>query len=284
VGRLTVRGWSALLHQTALKLLAEVEHLDPNNAVAAMARAIFEASADEGIKPSGAPPGGELQTIRATRAKRAAEQRVEWRKAADLYLTGLSLLDVGKALGHSPAWVSNALLRCRVPSRPKGPHGGPRDPARIERIRQARAEGKTLEQIGAAEHISRERVRQICAAAGVDTAPSHQLTDDQQQAVTEYLGGASLEFVAEKHQVGTTAVRNWVLRAGHEPRPRRRRVAAKTKAAAAKVAKLYDQGLKAREIAEAVGLHDPTMVYRLLAIAGVRPSRNSGAGSQRRLS
>jgi len=283
-----VRGWSALHHQTALRLLAETERLEPDNPIAAMARTIFECAADEGVKPSGRRPGGANATVRDKRALRKMQKLAEYRRAAELYQTGLSLVDVGKALGHSPGWVSSALLHLDVATRPQGPRGpnhGTQDLARIERLRAMRADGLTLEQMGAAEQITRERVRQLCAVNGIDTSPNTDLDERQLQAVEAYMAGDSLELVAQTFEVGTSAVRNWLLKAGHVPRRRStRRPSPKTKADASKAAQLYRQGVKGVAIAAELGLPHPEMIYRLLAIAGVRPNRNHGAGSSRRLS
>jgi len=280
-----MRGWPALLHQTAHQAVAELLRLDPENRIGGMARVVLEAAEAEGIKPSGRQPGSEGKTVRERRAERAADKLALQRRAAEIYATGLSLIETGKRVGHSAAWVSDALMVLGIKARQQGPHSGTIDPERVERIRQWRAEHppKTLDWIGAQLQISRERVRQLCAANGIDSSWNSELDERQLQAVAEYLAGASLEFVAEAYQVGTSAVRNWVIRAGHLPRLRQRRLGPETKAASAQAVQLYRQGFKAREIANKLGLPHPEMIYRLLAIGGIRPDRNSGAGQHRRV-
>jgi transposase len=271
-----VRPLAALLNQTARKVLAELERLDPDNPTAAIARLVFDSAEAEQL------PSSTAATQREYFDRRRVERAEADRKAAELYQSGASLLEVGRACGHSTAWVTCALARQGVAVRPRGHGPAPgftRNPERIERLRAMRAEGKTLEQMGAAEHITRERVRQLCKANGIDTSPLTAVLDERQlQAVADYLAGGSLEFVATKYGVGTGAIRDWVLRAGHVPRRRKRRIAPETQAASVKAASLYRQGLKASEIAEQLGLRDQAMIYRLLAIAGVTPDRNLGAG------
>lgn len=269
-------GLSALFHQTALRTLAELERIDPDNPTAAMARLVFES-----FDPNAILPTATTETRREYFARRKRERAALDQQAAELYKSGKSLIEVGTTLGKSPGWVTDALIRTGTTTRPKGPRGHKIiDHDRVEKIRNWRAEHppKTLEAIGAELHISRERVRQICAANGIDSSPSTELDERQLLAVADYLDGASLELVASKYEVGKSAVRNWICRAGHVPRHIGRRLAPETKAASERAVKLYRQGKKAREIAADLGLPHTEMIYRLLAIGGVAPDRNSGAG------
>jgi hypothetical protein len=162
-----MKGWSALFHRTSHQLMDELERVSPNSMVLALARSVFANGASAGVRPSGRPTTDREQARRAKWAQREADDR----EGARLYRSGLSMLQVARAMGKGPSWVSAALRRQGVQPRPKGPTLRYRaDWDRVERIRAARANSRTLREIGAAEHISRERVRQICVAHGIAKA------------------------------------------------------------------------------------------------------------------
>jgi hypothetical protein len=77
------------------------------------------------------------------------------------------------------------------------PHGN--DPDRIERLRAMRAEARRWRKWAPAEHISRERIRQICQSAGIDTSPNYDFDPEQHAAVEEYLAGGSLNLVSARY-------------------------------------------------------------------------------------
>lgn len=275
-----MKGWTQLMQAAARDLLAEVKRVAPESPVAIRAETIFEVAEETGIKPSGRPPNAAGNERRETLMQRIAERDATDKEVAKLYASGLSLMEVGRRTGgHSTAWVTASLARTGTPTRPRGNNKTPPNLERIERMRAYRAEGKTLEEIAAVEHISRERVRQICNSAGISTSPSSELTPEQHAAVEEYLAGGSLNLVSARYGVGSHALRNWVMRAGHVPRREpTRRSTAETKRRAERAAQLYRQGMKADEIAKALGFKKGEAIYRFLAIAGVKPDRQPTSG------
>jgi transposase-like protein len=134
----------------------------------------------------------------------------------------------------------------------------------------------TLEQIGNAEHISRERVRQICKRFDIDTGPSEELTPRQLEAVQGYLAGDSLVYVAAAYAVAPSALRAWIIRAGYQMRGRGAYHSPAIRLKAASAARLYQSGEPIGNIARDLGLKNPEAVYRLLAINGIRPDRSAG--------
>jgi hypothetical protein len=276
-----MKGWSQILNQAARDLLSELKRIAPDSPVLTRAETVFEIADGAGIKPSGRKPDG-YGYITARRQQTIA--RIEKRDRDDaevkrLYESGHSLMSVGERMGHTPAWVTASLARTGTPTRPRGPGAYCPNPERTERIRAMRANGWTLEEIGATENITRERVRQLCHKAGIDTSESHELTAEQKAAVAEYIAGGSLNLVSAKYGVGTSGLRNWVVRSGKIPRREStRRTGEKTQAAAKRAADLYRAGKSGREIADALGLSKPEMVYRFLAIAGIKPDRQPKSG------
>ena len=276
-----MKGFGQLLNVAAREALGKLKEIAPESPVTVKLETLLEVADETGIKPSGRLPNAAGENRRAMLVERIAERDREDAEATRLYLENRSMLEVGRMMGgKSQAWVASALARTGTPTRPKGPHHGHNvDLKRVERIRAARKAGKTLEQIGAAEHISRERVRQICSWADIDTSPNLELSDEQKAAVAEYEAGASLNSVAVKYGVGSSAIRNWVVRAGHVPRREpTRRDSAETKRKAAKAARLYRAGLRGREIAAEMGFAKPETIYRYLAIAGIKPDRQPTSG------
>jgi transposase len=124
-------------------------------------------------------------------------------------------------------------------------------------------------------------VRQWFKEAGVSTRRP-ELRADELAIVADYLSGTSLDLTASKASVSTYVVRRLVARAGHTLRPAKKnaRRNPETVAKAERAAQLYATGMKAREIAAELGLCAPEMVYRLLAIAGVKPKRQHAAHPQ----
>ena len=159
-----MKGWSALYHRTAHQLMDELERISPNSLVLALARSVFANGAAAGVKPSGRPTTSREQAKRAKWAQREADDR----EGARLYRSGLSMLLVARAMGKGPGWVAAALRRQGVQPRHQGPQPGNQvDQDRVERIRAARADQRSLQEISLGERISRERVRQICMAHGI---------------------------------------------------------------------------------------------------------------------
>jgi len=271
------------VHRAVHAVMAELGRLDPGNTTLAFARSVLDTP--DARPGRGRPPGGLAQARRVRRAEKDADAI----RAAELYESGLPLVETAKAIGRSPGFVTGALQRQGIKARKAG--GTRPDLERVERIRAMRAEHppRTLDEIGAALRITRERVRQICVQHDIPHAPPEQhLSARQLQAVQEYLGGNSLERVAAKYDVGAYALRNWILRAGFVPRgPGGQPIAGskpvehsvETKQRARLVADLYREGRSLDEIAAAAGLKAPEMAYRLLAIEGVVPDRRR-AGAQ----
>jgi DNA-binding CsgD family transcriptional regulator len=195
------------------------------------------------------------------------------------YLSGKSTWTIAAELGINAGTVSAALKRCGVKAR----HGQKaqastrrqKDTAKVDRIRELRAEGQNLSDIGIALHISRERVRQICVREGIST--ERILTADQNTAVEEYLAGDSLLQIAERRNVHPGTVRSWVLASGNSIRAKgfaERRLSPKTISNSERAAQLYQEGQRVQTIADELGVPQPN-VYRLLAIAGVKPNRGA---------
>lgn len=251
-----------LLWDMLSTVVTELERVDPSNIIGARARGLLDART--------LVPKADID-----RHKRSAiAERDD--EVARLYLNGLSLTAVGQQLGISPQMARTSLRRRNITPRPPGrcqkATSLRRDETRLERIIQLRSEGKTLQEIGAEFGITRERVRQICARANIDTS-ERPLTADELSWVDEYVSGASLIEVAEKHGLATSRMKNLILRSGNKLRPSRRNGGHQpaTIQNAERAAQLYTEGRKVREIKDELGISYDAGVYRLLAIAGVSP-------------
>lgn len=248
-------------------LATELERVDPQNVVAARTRGLLDA------RQMG------LHTTDRHIANRAPLPQVDEQLVCRLYQDGNSLLATAKAAGIGHQSVITILNRNGIPVRARGRQlqafQKPQDRARIERIRAWRAEGKTLEEIGAELRITRERVRQLCLKAGIDTSQK-ELTPEQKAAVAEYVAGESMEHVAARHGSHPHTLRNWVLREGFaiRPSPKTSKRDPETLKKAEQAAELYRAGKTIAEISRACGYgSNGGPVYRLLAIAGVKPNR-----------
>lgn len=274
-----MKGWGTLHQQAAERVMNELERLDPANVTLQFARSVFNAARDDGIRPSGRPPSKAASLKREQALEKRQEQARLDRAISELYESGESMIAAGARFGVGQTRVAAALARLHVPPRPTGkPRNEGVDMARVDRIRQARERGETLEQIGAKEQISRERVRQICRQFGIPTKANLELTDRQLEAVHRYLAGESLEFAAAAYDVGPSTLRNWIIRSGHIPRPGRPNGhGPEMKRRAAQAARMYRKAEPIKAIAKRLGLQKPEMVYRLLAIDGCKPNRHQRA-------
>jgi lambda repressor-like predicted transcriptional regulator len=90
------------------------------------------------------------------------------------------------------------------------------DPARTERIRQFRAKGQTLTQIGNAIGLTRERVRQICNEAGIPTRTPRQI-----EPLTCSQCGELYDPTGDRAWAVYGGAREHLNRTGHHPRPRK---------------------------------------------------------------
>jgi Mor family transcriptional regulator len=197
-----------------------------------------------------------------------------------MYKSGMSMLDVATQARCSLTHVQSVMKRLGIKPRPQGPRTGTRhpahDPERVQKMVVLHDQGQTLEEIAQQFRITRERVRQILIAAGVDTS-QRPLTERELAAVQEYVDGSSIIQVAERYGVGIHTMKNLILRAGEKVHPvlKRRERMPKTMRDAKIAAELYRKGKTVKEIAAAIGRQDRSggTVYRLLAIAGVRPTR-----------
>ncbi len=153
---------------------------------------------------------------------------------------------------------------------------------RIERIMAMRSDGATGEDIGIALGITRERVRQIVAKAGLSEqfGESAPLSPQQKAILQEYADGATLYEIASKLGVGVVTAKRWLPRAGIKVRPSTYRTArvGGMRAKAEQIAKRYLEGGSPQAIAEEFGLKKAPQIYRYLAVAGVKPTRKPGAG------
>lgn len=252
------------LWETLGQLTSEVERIDPQSVVAARVRGILT------VREMATSVGD-----RHPRSKKAERDD----NIASAYLAGASIEDVALQSGHCVSTVRAALRRRDVRVRTGGeqqraPHKQANQ-ARVGRIRAMRAEGKTLEEIGNTEHITRERVRQICAKNGIDTSiDARPLRPEELAIAAEYVAGESLHVVAERHQLTLGQLRYLIVKSGNEVRPSRRtpKHSPSTLARAQQAAQLYAEGKSTAEMQQALGVKAPS-TYRLLAIAGVSPSR-----------
>lgn len=266
-----------ILRDTLANVLAELDRLDPQSLTAARAHGVLEAIACSAPSSKGGRPRG----VSSRQAEKDAPLIAS-------YQSGKTAGEVAEAHGCERQTVYNALRRAGIPSRARGHTIGKIKPAiaadeRIERIRTMRADGRTLEEIGAAEKITRERVRQLCQKAGIPT-PRPELTQQEKDAVAAYLAGDSIDQASAGHDIAPSRLNYALARMGHSPRPSKRtcRRSAQTVAKASLAGKLYLDGKKLREISAALGLGKPEMVYRYLAVAGVKPHRRAHSAAATR--
>lgn len=177
------------------------------------------------------------------------------------YQSGLSIEKVALKHGASPPTVSKALRAFGIAAR-KGDNArkGYVDQERLQRIIDLRSEGATLETIAAEFHITRERVRQIMTAAGVDTS-DRPPSPEERAAVEAYVAGETLEAAATRLGVGESTFKKLVTRCGHTPRRRDRGKAAEVNQRALRVAQLKAAGKTVREIAEIMEFPHYERVY-----------------------
>lgn len=256
------------LWDTIEALAAELERADPQSLVAARTRGLLDAR-DLSLHT----------TDRHLHRKNGAAAGQDDLVAA-LYLEGKSTLAISVEIGRSVSFVNGCLgrrgIQARKPGEAQKVGTDRQNKPRIDRIRVLKAEGKTLEEIGAELHITRERVRQLCVKNGIPT--DRPLTPEQKQAVSEYVAGDSLEQVAARNQVHPHTLRGWVTREGFSirPAPKTSRRDPETLKRAAKAAELYRSGTSISDIAREFGYGaNGGVIYRLLAIAGVKPDRGS---------
>lgn len=260
---------SRVLLDTLATVIAELERLDPASLVAARAQGVLE-----GFR---AAPLGTRGSVKIGRPKKAATDSDF--EMARLYSDGLTVERVAKHMGVSTGTVRAALRRTGTPARKWRPLGAAgiqkHNEERVERIREMRAIGQTLEEIAAVECITRERVRQLCVKAGIDTQ-QRPLTPEEAAAVQLYLDGASLDLAAERLGRSAHGMRSLLFRAGHKPRPapKLRQRSPETIAKAERACEMYRAGFSTPEIAAKLQLRAQPMVYRLLAIGGVKPDRH----------
>lgn len=234
---------------------------------------IYRIARAAGIKPGGKRPRG-------PRPKHSEK----YAAIAEAYEAGRSLIECGQQFGVSEPVIRNALKAFNVTVRPKG--GGPRrsrteSDDRVPQIMDMRAQGATLEEIGAALGVTRERVRQIVIKAGVQDQFKHRPASlREREVMQQYADGAGLVYVSNLLGISTSRMRSLLMRHGVPLRPAQKfsKRLPETISNAERAAALYHQGYKAKEIASQLGLPHATQVYRLLALAGTRPDRNAGAG------
>lgn len=148
--------------------------------------------------------------------------------------------------------------------------------------------GETLQAIGDDYGVTRERVRQILRAMGVDSLgrrpehckQPHDLTADEIAAAKAYAGGERPSSVTARHGITHGQLISAVKRLGFEVKEsgywlRRDDDAELTE----RVCALYSDGKGPREIARLVpALSHPEAVYHYLARGGIKPRRRSNKG------
>lgn len=252
------------LWDTLEAVVAELERADPQSVIGARTRGLLDAR---------------RLSLHTTDRHKRADRTERDDRVASLYLSGKSTYDVSRELGLGIGVVRTALARRGVKARPAGENSKTarqlRNKPRIELIRSLRADGKTLEEIGTELHITRERVRQICVQNGIPAERG--LAPDQKQAVAEYVSGESMEQVSARHKVAPQTLRGWITKEGFTIRPSNKtsRRDPATLERSRRAAEMYESGKSVREISEALGYGHEVggVVYRLLAIAGVKPDR-----------
>jgi transposase-like protein len=258
-----------LLRDTVSRLIAEIDRLDPGNIEAARASGVMSAVAAMDFAPIVEPSARK----KAGRSTRIADERDHAMAAS--YRSGRTILEVATEFKACTGTVRKALDRCDVRARPKGPVYDKKRAPRVVKILELRAQGLDASDIGKAVGVTRERVRQILVREGVPTGQINKpLTDAERRAVDMYVAGASLDAAAEINNIPISRCRALILREGRTLRPSNRRGHTQEVLERAKrVAELYKSGWKVREIAAELGLPKPELIYRYLAIAGVRANR-----------
>lgn len=213
---------------------------------------------------------------------RKAPHFVPDEEVAAMYLSGMSLYDLGVHFGRAHTWARNVLKRVGVPIRKRGsgskfPRGHIKEAsARTKEMIELWNLGKTLEQIGHNYGITRERVRQLLIREGIDTT-NRPLTPEQKRFVQEYVNGRSLTEVAARAKSNPDTVRGWLRKEGVPVRPSRkqRKIQPQTKENAKLAAQWYREGVSVEEIGKRLGYQSKSggSVYRLLAYAGVKLDR-----------
>lgn len=257
---------------SALKSVCdELESFSPNSPALHYARGVLAC----GPTPARVKPSREPRAY-SGRYLPQAEQIV-----AD-YVGGKTLLEVGTEYGCGPNLVKRLLnergIACRFPgpATPTNKKDGP-DP-RVPEFMAMRANGATLEEIGQHFKLTRERVRQLIVKAGLSEQFAERPFKPEEIAILqEYANGDPLPMTANKLGVSQVTARQWLERAGITIRPSVKSIEGKKlrDAAAAKIARLYTEGLTAKAIADQFGFKKPEQIYRYLAIAGVKASRSS---------
>jgi transposase len=198
------------------------------------------------------------------------------------YRAGLPIREIASRNRVSQYTINNVLRRQGEPIRkriksPKPPKPPRSDHPQLDTMKVMRDEGRTLDEIGAAHLVSRERVRQILNKAGIPTPrQAYVLTESDLKAVEEYQAGGSLDFCAAIAGVCRVKFKCKILPlSGVVPRPRIRMPSHDVITRREKVAELYLAGLHAREIAKEVGFKNPERVYQDIAKMGISVKRMS---------
>jgi ribosomal protein S13 len=255
---------SDILLQTLAGVIAELVRLDPQNLVAARAIGVLEAAPLMAAPRRGRVP----QPPNITDAKIAAR-----------YAAGATLLDLASEFEIAVDTARRAIVRAGGIIRRQGPtdHRKPEDHPLFTQMKAMWEGGNSMKAIGDACGVSRERVRQILTKAGIHaTGEPKRLTSDELAAVHRYFD-EDLSLSGAAHAAGFSEFKmaRLIRRAGYEPRKANRRMKDETAAKAARAADLYKRHVKIVEIAKDLKLRSPELVYRYLAIAGVKPDRQN---------
>ena len=181
---------------TSIANIADRERRDPNTIRAAIARA--------GVQLRSTTP----------RIPTPADNT----SIVEMYDAGSTIADIHAATGWWPTTIRGALIDAgRNPKRAARALTD-RDKAEIVE-RYLAGEGSTT--IAAAYGISPNWVLGHLDANLIDTRnpPTPHDVAERHAAVDDYLAGDSFQVVAERYDAAPSAIRLWVLEAGHEPRP-----------------------------------------------------------------
>lgn len=241
-----------LLREALAKAADEIERFDPASAVAGYCRGLLAES---------------------TKVSETKKQKVERYFAMwEFYNAGSTLEDTAARFGVHLQTVRNAFAHIGKPARKKAIR---KTDHRAEQFWQEYCTGATLEQIGIANKITRERVRQILKRAGHEPkSVKRPEKPEYLAAIDAYLSGESLHTAAHIAGVAQKAMFDIIVRNGHKPRPSRRYFRGDQHRIET-VARLYKSGAKLAVIAAEAGLAHPNNVYRYLGYAGLKPTRQT---------
>ncbi len=194
------------------------------------------------------------------------------------YLGGSDVAELAELHGKSRDAVYLALKAVGVTMRRGRPRkDGPRsvsDTARAQEMADLYGNGKTLMEIGAVYGVTRERVRQILRAFGVESLgwrqrPAVPATEQEKEIAALYLSGSPLRQLRERFGPGVATALKKLGTGAKKMDAFRETIRERDERAVA----MYLRGDSVEVIAKAVGFSHGTYVYRSLKRRGVSTNR-----------